>query len=320
MQERVPYVGILFLIEIESRWIRQNLVEEQSEGIDVGSCGDRVQTELFRCTVLPGEHLPPFRRDSETLPGRFGIEHLGNSKVKDLNIALFGHQQIVRFQIPVYNGIAVSILHSLAQLNKEVEPLPAGASVLNAVIGQRYTIYELHYIVSASLIGNAPVQKFSNIGMRKFRKDEPLLLEAKKLLPGGILISDHFEGHILMKVLVDALGQNNVPHSALGNSLFNPILSSLYRDGELITGLPRLDFFGKAAHLIPVPGEVISQLFLRLNELGPVGSGRLNGVQHLHYFIVELWVLAPGLQDLQLLLRMFMHKDRSEECRVGKEV
>src|SRR5690625_8032791 len=91
-----------------------------------------------------------------------------------------------------------------------------------------------------------------------------------------------------------------------------------------MTGLQRLDFFGKAAHLIPVPGEVVSQLFLRLNELGPVGSGLLNGVQHLHYFIVELWVLAPGLQDLQLLLRMFMHKDfiqqlRSEERRVGKE-
>src|SRR5690625_7713937 len=104
-------------------------------------------------------------------------------------------------------------------MNKEVEHLPASSSVLNAVIGQQYTIYELHNIVSASLIGNAPVQKFSNIGMRKFRKDEPLLLEAKKLLPGGILISDHFEGHILMKVLVDALGEKNIAYSSLCDSL-----------------------------------------------------------------------------------------------------
>src|SRR5690625_6084967 len=99
--------------------------------------------------------------------------------------------------------------------------------------------------------------------MRKFRKDEPLLLEAKKLLPGGILISDHFEGLILMKVLVDALGQKNIPHSSLCNSLFNLILTNLYRDGEHITGMQRLDFFEKAAHIIPYPGEVISQLYLR---------------------------------------------------------
>ena len=129
------------LTEIVGVEVGEELVEQQTETIDVGGGRDALPPDLLRSRVARGEK-PGARHGLEAPLGR--AEHLGDAEVEQLDDSLTVDQDVVGLEISMHDQIAVCVRDRRADLQEEVEPLIEGAGVAPAVVEQGLAVDQLH--------------------------------------------------------------------------------------------------------------------------------------------------------------------------------
>ena len=161
---------------------RQQLVEEDAEGIDVRP---RVDVErplgLLRAHVLGGPDHRPVHRE-ERLARRPDRGRLGDAEVDHLRVrlAVVGRDEDVRrLDVAVDETLRVGVLDGVADLGEELEPRLDGQLVAVAVLRDRRARDEVHHEVGPSRRRRPRVDDARDVRVVHHREGLALQLEAR---------------------------------------------------------------------------------------------------------------------------------------------
>ena len=148
---------------------RQQFVQQNPQRIDVASRVDiqLVQFRLLRAHVLGRSNYIPkpriHRLFGQSLPRR-----LGHAEVDDFwhGLAIVErHQHIRRFQIAMNDPLLMGVLHRLADLHEQLQPIPRRQAMLVAIPGDRHPLHQLHHKIRPADIRHSSVKDFRDIRM-----------------------------------------------------------------------------------------------------------------------------------------------------------
>src|SRR5207253_9461090 len=101
-------------------------------------------SHLLRAGVIGRHQSHGGRRLLNAWGGAIGAEQLGDTEVQELRRAVFGDQDVARFDVPMNDQVLMRVLHSRADRAKELEPLLSRELVLIAVNIYRQTLDVFH--------------------------------------------------------------------------------------------------------------------------------------------------------------------------------
>ncbi len=155
----------------------QQLVEDHSQGIDIGGRGDRFAPNLFRrcITRRHGPHTHFGQRG--LVAGIFG-DQLGYPEIEQLYRAIRCDQDIVRLEVAMHAQTLVSMVHGRAHIGKECEPLLQRQRVRFTMFGERLPLDVLHAEPGVALLRGSAIQQPRDIRMLEPRQDATFLLKS----------------------------------------------------------------------------------------------------------------------------------------------
>jgi hypothetical protein len=193
---------------------REQLVEQHTQGVDFAAGVDvqPAQLRLLGAHVERGAHElregGVERLVGELLAGGLGdaeVDHLGHG-----HAVVEGDHHVRRLDIAVDDALLMGVLHGLADLDEEPEPIGNGELGLVAVVGNRDAADQLHHEVGAARIRGAGVEDLGDVRVIHQREGLPLGLE-----PGDHLAGVHARLDDLQRDLAaDGLGLLGHVHDA----------------------------------------------------------------------------------------------------------
>ena len=172
---------------VEGQGAGEQLVQQHAQAVDVAA---RVDVAGGRLGLL-GAHVLG-RADElavlgeERLLSQAGAGRLGDAEVDDLrNRPAVGarDQHVRRLEVAVNHTLMVRMLHGLAHLPEQSQPLVDRKLVAIAVIRDRLAAHQLHHEIEPAGLGRARVEDPGDVRMLHQRQGLPLGLEARDHLP-----------------------------------------------------------------------------------------------------------------------------------------
>ena len=99
---------------------RQEFVEHDAERVNVGGGGDDVTANLFRTGVVRRERSGRGDGHIRHLLRRVGREDLGDTEIQQFRVAVFGNENVVRFEVAVNDEMLMGILDGVANSLEEL--------------------------------------------------------------------------------------------------------------------------------------------------------------------------------------------------------
>jgi len=166
---------------IEGEYPGQQFVQDHAQRIDISS---RVNALGGRFGLL-GTHV--LRRPDKLAllgiqgPLRQGLgQGLGNAKVDDLGdrpVLRERHQDVRGLEVPMDDPLVMRVLHRVADLQEQIQPLLDGQLVPIAVLGDGYARHEFHDEIGPAPLGSPGVMDAGDVRMIEKRQRLPLRLE-----------------------------------------------------------------------------------------------------------------------------------------------
>ena len=142
----------------------------------------------------------------------------GNTKIRHLHLSILGNDDILRFNIPMYNVPAVGCRNTLGNLDGDTYCfLHIQSPLLGNIAFQRDTLDQFHHnIMKFSLIHD--IINTDNIRVRQTGRRLGFHFElADKALIGAEFLFQYFDRHISVQFM--AFGFINIRHSTGANQL-----------------------------------------------------------------------------------------------------
>ena len=133
-------------------------------------------------------------------------------------IALNGHEDVRRFEIPVDDAFLMRVLHAFAELDEQLETLTYGQTVAVTIRRDRFASHVLHREVRTAFGRAAAVEHFGNRGVFHQRQGLAFGLEARddlsRVHPGLDDLHRHLTAHRM-----ELLGEPHLAHAAFAQAL-----------------------------------------------------------------------------------------------------
>ena len=174
---------------------REQLLQNQSKGVNVGAVIDLIAGQLFRGGV--GLGVGGLLEDGES-------SAVGKSEVDDLHmVAVMGNQDVGGLQVLVYDLFAVEIVHGKQQFFHHQFANLLGGIFLEEVI-QRSAVHIFHHDAVADHGILFVVESANDVGMVEFhRQGEFLGKHCGVLRIGGVFGLEAFQ-HVPLSVALSA--------------------------------------------------------------------------------------------------------------------
>jgi len=217
---------------------REQLIQQDTQGIDVRRFGDRLSTHLLGAGVLQGHRTPLGSRDQRRLE-EFRIQQLGDSEVQEPGHSILGDQNVARLEVAMNHQILVRVLHGRADTEEQLQAGTSRELVQAAILVDRNALHVIHHQVGQPVLSAAAIQQLHDIGVVQRGEGLPLVPKAMNDFGGVEAGPQHFDGHAHTELLVVALAQVHDSHSAF-TQLANDLVcaNSLPCQGGGIEGEP----------------------------------------------------------------------------------
>ena len=111
---------------------------------------------------------------SDVAFGDAEVDHLGQR-----HAVVGGDKHVRGLEVTVDDALLVRVLHRLANLDEQVEPLPGGELVPLAVVGDLDPAHQFHHEVGPSRVGRPGIENLRDVRMIHHRQRLTLGLEAR---------------------------------------------------------------------------------------------------------------------------------------------
>jgi hypothetical protein len=145
-----------------------------------------------------------------------GLRHAEVDDLRRRPSVHLGDEQVRWLQVAVDDGLVVRVLHSLADLAEQLQPLAAGQPVPVAEVGDRQAADVLHHEVGPPVEGGARVEHLGDGGVIHPRQSLSLGLEAREELPGLHAPLEELEGDPAPERF-DLLGEPHLAETSLAD-------------------------------------------------------------------------------------------------------
>ncbi len=124
----------------------EQLVEHDTQRVDVGGCGHQLAAHLLGRGVLGCEHAHAGLREPRLHASvqRVRFEQLGDTEIEQRDLALRGDEEVRGLEVPVDDEVAVRVRDRLAGLLHQPQPLRHAQSPCVAVVVERLAVHVLH--------------------------------------------------------------------------------------------------------------------------------------------------------------------------------
>ena len=203
----------------------QQLVKDDAEAVDVGGNTDRPARYLLRRGVLR-RHRPKLSSSRVQVGGaELGIEHLCDTEIEKLRLAVVLDHDVRRFQVAVYHLYLMRGLHGPANLPNDDKPFPQIEVTLVAVAVKRHPGDVLHDKIRKPFVGGPAAQKIGDVRMVKGSQDLPFAAKTLEDEVGIHTALYQFDRHGLIELTVDPFGQIDGAHSTPADLFGQPVNS-----------------------------------------------------------------------------------------------
>ncbi len=142
----------------------QQLIQQDSKGIDIRGICDRFSPHLFRARVFR-RHWPPVRSGKRRVGEPLRVHYLGNTKIQEPGHALLGNQDVAGLQITMDDEGLMGILHREADRAEQPQALADRQPVNVAVFVDTNALDVIHDQIRQALFRASTVEQPHNVGV-----------------------------------------------------------------------------------------------------------------------------------------------------------
>ena len=201
---------------------RQQLVEQDAQGVDVAGGRHRLTLDLFGARVIGRHHRDHGRGRCQVGLGS-GREQLGDAEVDQLRDAVTVDQHVRRLDVAVDHQVLVGILDGRADDPEQRHALRGRRRARGAVLGDRLPLHVLHHQVGLARVGRAAVEHGGDVGMLEARQDLSLQEEAPLEVLGVAPAADQLQRDGLAEHVIVAHGPVDRAHAAVADAGFEVV-------------------------------------------------------------------------------------------------
>jgi hypothetical protein len=185
-------------------------VQQHAQPVDIGGSGDLATEELFWRRIAR-------RQRTESGAGRIAVfvKQLGNTEVKQLGLALRGHQDVRGLDITVHDQRMVCGFDGTADGREQKQPLAQIEPVRGTVLGDGHTGDQFDREIGRAVLGNPAIDQSRNIGMRQRGQRLPLAAKLAFFHRREQQALEHLDRDALFEVGTDAFGLEHHCHATL---------------------------------------------------------------------------------------------------------
>ncbi len=211
----------------ERVFVRENFVEQDAEGEDVGGGGDWLFANLLRAGVFGREQCQRFR-----IGGRIGIEELSDAEVEQLDGSGFSNEDVAGLEVAMNGEMAMRVFHRVADLEEEVEALTDAEVVGPAIRRDRNAVDEFHDEVRITAGGGAGIQDRRDVGVIELGENAALVLKAAEEEIVDVVVAEDLDGDAFFEAAVGSGGFKNDAHAASAEFLLETVSAELRSGGD----------------------------------------------------------------------------------------
>ena len=196
----------------------QQFVQHDAERIDIAQGANGASQHLLRAGVGWRHRLGHRGRHIGVR-----IEQLSDSEIEQLGMAIAGHQNVGRLQIPVDNQVAVGIADGRGDFQKQIQ-FPLEGPVAGGH-RERPPFDKLHHQIRSAVFGLAAVEQTRDVRMREAGEHLPLTPEP---VAGEVVVDFPFndlDGHALVERSIVADGFKDRALAALAKPAYDSVRS-----------------------------------------------------------------------------------------------
>ena len=254
----------------------EQLEEQQAEGIDVGRGGDRLAGELLGAGIFGRREAQRRARLPQPLgAGRFRVEELGDAEVEQPYLAALGQQDVGRLEIAMDDEVNMGVVHRLADLLEQGQPLAEAESPLVGGDGERPAVDVFERQVGDAGGVDAAVEELRDAAMGEAGQGLALDPEAPAELAALEPPTDPLQRDLAAEPGLVTFGQPDFAHAALAEQPLEPVGTDPLRSGRGVFRHPLLERQRPApAVRLKHPLELAEELEAELG--GEPGIGEAN--------------------------------------------
>ena len=252
--------GLSQLGGVEGQRAHEQLVEHHPQRVDVGAGVDALLGEvgLLRAHVgrRPHQHaeLRVQAVIGQVLPGRLG--HAEIDQLRQRLVAGHRHEHVGGLDVAVDHGLVVRVLHTLADLDDEVEPLTIRQVVPVAVLRDRDALHVLHHEVRTALQRGPGIVNLGDHRVVHQRQRLAFDLEAGDRLFRVHPLLDDLQGYPPTHRLA-LFGEPDFAHPSLAQFAYEPIGADRGRGLAVLVGALQLTAVGQQLGRGPIEERVV---------------------------------------------------------------
>ena len=204
------------LLELEGMLSREQLVEDDSQGVDIARGGHGVPVELLRARVVE-RHRPHIRLCQHRLRRGLRVQELGDPEIQHLGRPVRGHEDVAGLQIAMHNEVLMRVLDGPAHDPEQLQALVAGQAATVAILVNRDPVDVLHHQVGQAPVGCAAVEEPNDVGMIERCQGLPLVPKPAYHVFAGQVRQHDFDCDSLTVLVVGSNGSIDGRHATLSH-------------------------------------------------------------------------------------------------------
>ena len=193
---------------------REQLEQNQAEGVDVGGRRHRFTAPLLGCRVGWRQRAQPRARQLGGLRRVVIGEQLGDTEIEQLQIASRRYEDVRRLQIAMDDEPAMGVLHGLAHPAEQLHPCVNREAPPVAVRRDRLTVHEFHREVRPAVGVEAAVEEPCDGRVIELGENLPLAAEAHRGAVAVEAAPHELDRDDLSELAVGALGPIHDAHAS----------------------------------------------------------------------------------------------------------
>ncbi len=192
---------------------RQQQIQQDGQGIDVGRCRDRLAEDLFGRSEIRRQGASAYSCELRLLSWLFSLHEFRDAEIEKFDLAPRRHEDVGWFEIPMDHQVRVCMRDRVAHLQEETEARRDIQISLVAPAIDRLTLHVLEHQIQRAERRGARVQKPRDVRMRKLSQNPAFANEAlprRGLCDVGV---QQLERDEALEAPVAAAGEPDVSHT-----------------------------------------------------------------------------------------------------------
>jgi hypothetical protein len=200
---------------------REHFVQHGAQRVDVGDGRDRLASHLLGAHVIRRHQQRPGRCRRRCR--RIGREQFRDTEIEQFRDAVGGDEDISWLEISMDDQVLMRVLHCIADLSEQLQPLFDRQLPLPAPVRDRHAFDVLEHDVRGAVFCCAPIEEPCDVRVFEVRQNLAFVTESRDRGAPIQIEFERLDGDLFVKLIVIADGKVDRAHSTAAERMHDAI-------------------------------------------------------------------------------------------------